>query len=91
MFWLDTGTVDLGDLVVSRASATSGAHSQKVAECRLTAAAMKVRADTLLQTVGMRLDSNTDIPVWLGLTGSGFHIHEASLPEHSAEILGAVA
>jgi hypothetical protein len=91
LFWLDTGTVDLGDLVVGRGSATSGDHPQKVAECRLTAAAMKVRANTLLETVGMRLDSNTDTPVWLGLTGPCFHIHEANLLEHSAEILGAVA
>jgi pimeloyl-ACP methyl ester carboxylesterase len=91
LFWLNRGSVELGDIVVGRDSATSGDHPQKIAECRYTADGMRAGANTLLENVGMRLDSNTDIPVWLGLLGSCFHIHEANLLEHTSEILGAVA
>ncbi|MEU4623299.1 alpha/beta fold hydrolase [Actinoplanes sp. NPDC023801] len=91
LFRLGGGSVDLGDIVVGRASATAGDHPQRIAECRYTADSLRVGANTVLERFGRRLDSNTDIPVWLGLLGSCLHIHEANLLEHSAEILGAVA
>jgi pimeloyl-ACP methyl ester carboxylesterase len=85
------GTVDLGDVVVGRASAISGGHPAKVVECSFTTAKWTADMNGLLERFGMRLDSDTAKLIGLRLLGACFHIHESVLLDHATEVLGAVA
>ncbi|GAA4245163.1 hypothetical protein GCM10022255_011350 [Dactylosporangium darangshiense] len=85
------GTVDLGDVVVGRASATSGGHQSHVAECRYTTAKLTDDVNNFLEPFGMRLDSDPAKLVGLRPLGACFHIHESVLLDHTSEILSAIA
>jgi hypothetical protein len=85
------GTVDLGDLVVGRASATAGGHPTHIAQCRYSTAKLTSDLNDFLDHVDMRLDSDPAKPVGLRPLGACFHIYESVLLNHTSEILSAIA
>lgn len=85
------GTVDLGDLVVARTSATAGGHPTHVAECRYTTAKLTTDVNDFLDHFGMRLDSDPAKLVGLRPLGACFHLNESVLLDHTSEILSAIA
>jgi pimeloyl-ACP methyl ester carboxylesterase len=84
------GSVELGDVVVGRESATTGAFEDKVEHCQYTMSSLRVAADRALNLIHLSLESSQPRFV-LGLLTACFHIHEPGLLEHSADVTGIVA
>lgn len=91
LFFLKGFDVDVGDVVVPVESATSGAYSERVAQCRLTDSPTAALWDGLMVAAGQKADLDARTYWLLALLGTCFHSNEARLIQHTNEILGAIA
>jgi pimeloyl-ACP methyl ester carboxylesterase len=91
LFRKRTVTADVGDLVVSQQSATSGDRAEKVAECRYTMDGLTAGANAVLERFGMRLNDDPAGYFLLGLLQGCLHTHQAQLVELTAEVVALAA
>ncbi|MCI4061289.1 hypothetical protein MRQ36_01340 [Micromonospora sp. R77] len=91
LFFARGPEVDLGDVIVSTSSATSGDHAERVAECRVTSSLTQSAWDNLLGALNRKADIDVRQYWLLSLFGTCYHSNEARVIQHTNEVLGLVA